>query len=375
MDKKVLFISHWYPSEKNPLSGKFIKNHAEAISSIAQITVVHFDIQHSKKILDIKLLKTIDNNIENYKIQIYSRFYKLLYYSINFQYFFFKRLVKKYNIDLSSYNLVHSNVLFPSGLIGYKISINNNIKQVHTEHWSKITRFLEKDVLRKIGKKALNNLSAMSSVSESFKTFLKNYYPENKIFVIPNSIDNKLFNVQNTARKNQTIEFLAVANWQEPKHPFYFLDALEKIYLSNKIDFRLTFAGEGKLLEIIKSNSYSFPINFVGLLSTEQLNDLLNKSNFLLHASKFETFSVIIVEALMTGTPVLVSDVGIASEVINSSNGLICLNDSDDWFKQINLALQKDYDYLEISNSVNNQYSPEKIASKFKSMYENILKN
>jgi len=373
MDKKILFISHWYPTEKNQISGKFIKNHAEAISLVAQINVIHFDIQYSPKYLDIKLLKIVDNNIETYKIQIHSKFYKLLYYSINFQYFLFKRLIKKFNIDLSTFDLVHSNVLFPSGLIGFKISKRSKIKQVHTEHWSKISRFLEKDILRKLGEKALVNMSAISSVSESFKIILEKYYNEKRIFIVPNIIDHRTFNVKNTSRKSENVDFLSVANWQEPKHPFYFLDALEIVFLSKTFDFKLTIAGEGKLLEKIRNGSYSFPINFVGSVDSNQLNTLLNSSNFLLHASKFETFSVIIVESLMAGTPVLVSDVGIASEVINSSNGAICKDNLEDWFKQINDSLTKEYDYQEISDSIKNNYSREEISQKFNLFYEFAL--
>jgi glycosyltransferase involved in cell wall biosynthesis len=375
MDKKILFISHWYPTEKNPISGKFIKNHAEAISLVAKINVVHFDIQDSSKLLDIKLLKIIDKSIETYKIQISSKFYKLFYYSINFQYFLFKRLIKKFNIDLSAFDLVHSNVLFPSGLIAFKISKRNKIKQVHTEHWSKISRFLEKDILRRSGRRALAKMTAISSVSENFKTILKRYYPEKSIFIVPNIIDNKIFNVQNKIRKQKSIAFLSVANWQEPKHPFYFLDALEKVFSINKFDFTLTIAGEGKLLEKVKNNSYSFPINFVGTVDSNQLNNLLNCSNFLLHASKFETFSVIIIEALMSGTPALVSDVGIASEVINSSNGAICEDNSEHWFNQINFSIIKEYDYQEISDLIIDNYSPEKIAQKFNLMYDFALEN
>jgi glycosyltransferase involved in cell wall biosynthesis len=276
---------------------------------------------------------------------------------------------------LSTFNLVHSNVLFPAGLIGHKISKRSKIKQVHTEHWSKISRFLEKDILKKSGKKALSNMSAISSVSENFNNILEKYYPEKRIFIVPNIIDNKTFNVQNTARKSENVAFLSVANWQEPKHPFYFLDALEKVFSINKFDFTLTIAGEGKLLEKIRNGLYSFPINFVGSVDSNQLNTLLNSSNFLLHASKFETFSVIIVESLMAGTPVLVSDVGIVSEVINSSNGAICEDNSEHWFNQINFSIIKEYDYQEISDLIIDNYSPEKIAQKFNLMYDFALEN
>jgi glycosyltransferase involved in cell wall biosynthesis len=373
MTKKILFISHWYPSDKNPNSGIFIQKHAKAISVHSDIKVVHFDIQYSSKILDIKLIK-IDNSIlETYKIQIYSKFYKVFYYQTNLQFLLFEKLIKKFRIDVSTFDLIHSNVLFPSGIVANKISNKYKIKQVHTEHWSKISKFLANDILRNKGKQTLKNIVALSSVSSSFKEELKQFYTEKNIFVIPNVVDNSVFFYQNLSKSKDKIKFLSVANWQVPKYPFYFLDALEEIYKNSLFEFEMTIAGEGIQLEQIKSKNYSFKINFLGNIKSKKINELLNESHFLLHASKFETFSVIIVESLLAGTPVLVSEVGVAPELINENNGYLCKNTKEDWLKKINIAVQNKYNYAEISDEIKEKYNYSNVALMFEDMYDFAL--
>lgn len=361
--KKILFISHWYPNIENPFFGIFIKNHAEAISLKNDVTVINFDVKFSKKTLSINLL---NNSNQSFTIKIESRFYKLFYYLLPLHYFLFNRIIKKFKINIKSFDLLFSNVIFPNGILGYKISKRYNIKQIHIEHWSKLHKFFKKDLYRIEGKKALTHCSKIICVSNFLKQELENY-TNTDIVVIPNIVNQNKFTPTNKIIKKDVIHFLALANWQKPKNPFYFLDALEK-YKDCNSKFDLTIIGSGPLLNDVKSKKYSFDIFFKGILSSDEIAHELNKSNFVLHGSDYETFSVVIIEALSSGTPILVSDIGIAKEVINSENGFICENNSEDWFNKIKLAVNKKYDSYLISNSIQNKYDLISVSNQFQSI-------
>ena len=150
MGNKVLFISHWLPSDEYPTKGIFIRKHAEAIAEFSQITVIHFDIESSKDIFKLDLTESIEDNYVKYCIKIRSKYYKFLYFALPYQYYLFNRLCKKFSIDISKFNLVHTNILFPSAIIGYKISKKHKLPQYHTEHWSKVTIFSSQTFIRKL---------------------------------------------------------------------------------------------------------------------------------------------------------------------------------------------------------------------------------
>lgn len=370
--KKVLFISHWYPTIEKPNAGIFIKRHAEAFAEISDLTLIHFNIKKSSKLLKISLKKH-DNR--HYEVLIDSIFYKLLYYFLPFHFFLFKRLVKKFTIEISEMDYVHSNIIFPTGIIGFKISKKYNIPQFHSEHWSKFNYFIERDFWRKSGKKAIINIEKLFPVSAFFKSQISVHVPDSKMFVIPNIVESEKFKFERKSFvKNQKLVFLSIANWQKPKNPYLFLEALQSIFLEKRLDFELRIVGEGPILNDLLTKNYSFPILLLGILKPEEISNNLVNANLLLHGSDFETFSVVIVESLKVGTPVLVSDVGIASEVINSKNGYLCDSKVQDWKKKILAASEEIYDYKQISREIEDKFNKIEILKLIEIFYYPLKK-
>ena len=187
-----------------------------------------------------------------------------------------------------------------------------------------------------------------------------------KVEIIPNIIDSSEFQFKNKVKIN-TIQFCAIAQWNSPKNPFYFLDALEQ--LSNDLDFEINLIGEGKQIEEIKNKKYNFKINYLGLLKSDQINSILQSTDYFLHGSDYETFSVVIVEALATGTPVLTSNIGIAESIISIENGFICENNSLDWKNNILKAIELDYYHSKIADSIKGKFDKLTISKLFKDFY------
>ena len=357
---KIIFLTHWFPNKENPFFGIFIKNHADALSLKNDVTIVNFDIKQSKKVVKTSLIKS-DN--KNYTIRIESLFYKLLYYFIPLHYILFKILIKKYDINIKNFDFLFSNIIFPNGIIAGKIAEKYKIKHIHIEHWSKLNKFFKKDIYRKKGRITLAKCNNIICVSESLKKELSKQISK-KISIIPNIINQNIFKQKINEYKSENIIFVAVANWQYPKNPFYFLEALNEVKKTHN-NIELKIIGSGPILNDVKQNKYSYKISYMGVLDSKTIAEELNTSNFLLHGSDYETFSVIIIESLSTGTPVLVSNIGIASEVINDHNGFICGNTVNDWVKKINMAISKNYPPSIVSKSTKNIFSINTVALKF----------
>ena len=359
--KNILFLTHWYPTKKEPLNGIFIKKHEQTLRLEYNVTRVHFDLLNSSGFFKVQLIKEDTNN---YIVRTHSLFYKFIYHSILLQSFLFKLLIKKYLINIREFDILISNVIFPSGILGSKIAQKNKLTHYHIEHWSKFKKTLSSSFLKKRAIKALNNVESIFCVSEFLASDIKEFTSK-KINIIPNVIEQDVF--YNPSHKNQSnskINFLAVANWTKPKNPFLFLDALENYHQENS-NFKLTIIGSGPLLEEIKIKKYPFEINYLGVKNSTEIAIELSQSDFLLHGSDYETFSIIILEALLSGTPVIVSDVGIASEVISSKNGIIC-HSKEDWDKAFKSINKLNFNHEFIANEFYNKYDYQSISKLFK---------
>ena len=61
----VLFLCGWYPSKVSPTNGDFIQRHAEAVSLIHNVTVIHI-ISDKKSKKNIDIISEVINGIETH---------------------------------------------------------------------------------------------------------------------------------------------------------------------------------------------------------------------------------------------------------------------------------------------------------------------
>lgn len=377
MRNKILFFTYWYPSALNSNIGIFVKRHAQSISQTNSIKVLAISILYGNTLYKKEAFCSNDElNIETHHIYIKSRFYKLFYLLLPLQYLILKNYIRKTIHPSYSFNIIHSSVLFPCAIVGHWLAKSFNCRHVITEHWSKLDKFFRVSLYRSYGKKALNKADAITCVSETLLKTIKRYTSNRNISVVPNVIDSSQFFYDPSVRKHEVYTCIAIAHWAEPKNPFYFLDSLQELVSEGSIKrVKMVLIGTGHLIETIKSKNYGFEIDYKGNMPAVQINTELNKSHLFLHGSEFETFSVVIAEALLSGTPVVTSPVGIAREVINPANGFVTDNTKTDWKQKILAAYTMSFDNLNISLQLKDKYSPLSICAMFARVYYQVEDN
>lgn len=371
---KVLFISSWYPNSENPLKGIYVKKHAEAIKQAGvDIQVVAITVSPSSKTFEKKIYTNTDNaGMITHQIELNSRFYKWIHLNLFFQYRLIHNYIEHDVIKQFKPDIIHANVLYPSGLIGYKLSKRFNLPLVITEHWSKVNKFMNTSLFSYLGKKAYENASAVTVVSQFLKNNIKKYFEnETKIRVVANVVNTAAFVYKSKIKNEQSITFLCTAHWTSPKRPdliFHALNSFSKIINQKVI---LNIVGEGHLINELKSKEWNFSVNYKGNLSSEKLAEVIQSSDYFLHASEMETFSIVIAEALAAGTPVLASNVGAIPELINTSNGLTCHNTIEDWVNSLKQLVEKEFNREEISKQTL-KFSADAIGKQFVSVYNSV---
>jgi len=369
---KILFFSFWYPNRYKNNYAIFVKRHAAAIATVFETEILAVHIVSSNTFFKKEyLIETNEQGIKTHHFYLQSKFYKLLYVLLPLQYLLIKKLIDKEIKPNFKFQVIHSNVIFPCGIVGYRLSKHYQCKHIITEHWSKIDKFFKVSLYQWMGKKALKTADAITCVSQNLKKTVDKYHQNKMCFVVPNVIDSSHFYVNSHLQKFPVYTFTAVAHWHAPKNPFYFLNALQELVNEKSIPaFKVILIGTGNLLDEVAQKNYAFTIETPGNLNPEQLSQHLNQCHAFLHGSDFETFSVVIIEALLCGIPCVVSPVGVANEVITSANGFIAANQVNDWKEKIKQLLLTKYDHENISKSIGNKYSLMSVGKQFETVYQ-----
>jgi glycosyltransferase involved in cell wall biosynthesis len=275
-----------------------------------------------------------------------------------------QRLLKKAllqtGVDVQSFDLLVSNVLFPSGIITMRLAETYQKPTIHIEHWSYLSKFLANDIYRKEGQLVLDRAKSVIVVSELLKHSMIQYCDSDKVHVIPNVVKS-YFDFAPKHRNDEVVHFLAIASWKAPKNPFLFVRALEEIAKSSPHKIVLTLVGEGELLSEVKTMVNHIELRLPGQVANTALSKHYHSADFFLHGSDYETFSIVSIEALFTGTPVIGSRVGVLPEVIDASNGVLCDNTVDSWIDGIGQAMTRGYSHEEISVHAKQKFSEERV--------------
>jgi glycosyltransferase involved in cell wall biosynthesis len=369
----ILFVTCWYPHESNKNKGIFIKKHAQAIASNAHsITILSILAIPSSHFFKLVRDEQIDENgILTYQVLCYTRFHKVGYYLfpilalVNVR-FYLKKIPNNWKPDL-----VHGNVTYPAGFISNRIANAYKVPYVITEHWSKLNQFIEKNMFAWFAKKAGKEAKAYTAVSLFLSKRIQSVFPQATIKLIPNVIS-EVFQYQVKLEATTTLHFASVATWAAPKRPDLILDALQS--LSKIVDKRivLSIVGEGELLEKALQKKYDFEIERKGILTPAQLAQLLHTTDYFLHASDMETFSVVVAEALACGVPVCASNVGAISELITPSTGVLANNSIEEWVEAILKLVSTPYNRAFISAETLSKYSLKEVAKQFEAFYKTV---
>ncbi|MBL7934124.1 MAG: glycosyltransferase family 4 protein [Bacteroidia bacterium] len=370
----VLFLTYWYPTSNNQSFAIFVKRHAHAIALQNKVIVLSLHFSKGAGIFSKNVNVSRDEaNIETHQIDVKSRFNKILFLLLPLHYLLLKSYIKSQLIPANNISIIHSNIIFPCAIVARRLAKNLKCRFVITEHWTKLDKFFRVSLYSNSGKRTYDKADAITVVSEQLADTVKKYSSSHKIHIVPNIIDTSEFYFDETILKNKQLTFVAAAHWGQFKNPFYFLEALRQLKNENKLnDFKMVMIGDGEQIPKIKDSAYNFEIEYKGQLNAKQLCREFNTSHIFLHGSDFETFSVVIAEALMCGLPSVVSPVGIALEVINHTNGEIAENNITSWKEKIMLCCNKKYDNKLISQQLKGRYDSKAVGELFTSIYKNL---
>jgi glycosyltransferase involved in cell wall biosynthesis len=372
MRYKILFISSWFPSKIEPTNGNFVQRHAEAVSLLYDVEILHAigDCnQNGNYHLDDQMINGIRTLIvyyKNTKNPVLNFFRRMKSYQMGFS-------------KLQKPDLVHANILQKSMLFAVYLKKKFNIPFVVTEHWSgflKINRNRLSKSDRFFAHLISKNAAFILPVSHYLSEDLKDLGLKAKIKVISNVVDTNLFQVKN--EKLEKFTFLHISNLILLKNPKKIIAAALQLSSIFK-NFELHIGGDGDidvLNEIIKKNGAE---NFIKTFPTQTLAEVaqkMRKSDCFILFSDYENFPCVLLESLSSGTPAIATKVGGIPEIIKSNNGILISNSEEELFEAMKEVLEQKIDFDTPENLhqfIENHFSMKVISQKFHEIYKEIL--
>ncbi|NJD77605.1 MAG: glycosyltransferase family 4 protein [Candidatus Methanoperedens sp.] len=376
----ILFITPWYPNERNPISGIYVKELARAISKNCNVVVLHgyYDASIHACIISDKT----EDGIRVVRVQYPKSYVPVLSYLLYL--FTIFGLSRKILVDFKP-DVIHAHV-YLSGIIAIFLGKSYRIPVIVTEHAEIIDRFkggylrkLTNSIKLFLAKFVFNNADILVLVSRSLQEYIEKLGVKNNYKIVPNAVNTEIF-YPNKINKNKTNKKLLFVGGLTPiKGVPYLLEAVG--FIRNKRDdFILDIIGEGIFRKDYEKLAYDIGISdvvlFHGLKDKQGTAEFMRACDFFILPSLYETFGVVLIEALACGKPVISTLNGGQKEFINDENGiLISPKDPVALGKAIEYMLDhfQDYNAESISSYTKEKFSYDAVGKTMEDIYSGIL--
>jgi len=176
-----------------------------------------------------------------------------------------------------------------------------------------------------------------------------------------------------------TFTFLNVALLKPTKRQDLLLSAFAQAF-GRDASVRLRIGGYGPEMRRLKKLAQDLGIGdrvtFLGKLDRAQVLDEMNLCHAFVLSSEFETFGVVVIEALSQGKPVVATRCGGPEDILHARNGILVRKNDEDALAVALARMRADfpnYDSDRIRYDCLKHFSENAVVTQLASMYEDVL--
>jgi glycosyltransferase involved in cell wall biosynthesis len=320
-------MTAWYPSPEAPVAGTFVKEHARAVSLYCDVAVIHLagydaDIRGPYEIQQVP-----GEDLPTLQVK-----YRRVFPKTSHLVYLWSAWVAYRSICRQGFypDIIHAHIYtaaLPSIIIGkrYKkpVVVTEQCTVFLPENEERITNF-EMMIL----KHALKCANLILPVSKNLQDEMTSYGIKGRFQVVPNTVNTKLFNPNSNLHSHcgRVKRLLTVALLSEQKGIKYLLHAVT-ILQRQRNDFHLDIVGDGPMRSMYESIAQDLgvrdKVTFHGLKQKEEIVQFIGQSDIVIMPSLYETFCVVLIEALACGKPVITTHCGGPEEFVTDKVGIL----------------------------------------------------
>lgn len=333
----------------------FGPKHGGSFAVAYELTKYLANLGHEVTVIttDVEIDENFAKSLENVEIIPF-------HCQLNIGNFLVSTSMKKYlHGNASKFDIIHMhNFRTYQNIIVHKYAKKYNVPYVLQAHGS-IPRIIEKKGLKYIydifyGNRLLKDASNVVAVSNiEVGQYLQMNVPPEKVITIPNGIDIDSFKElpeKGNFRKKQNINEKHMVLYLGRLHEIKGIDFLIKAYaelIKEKKDIILMLAGpddgyRDKAELLIDKYNLKNDVKFIGFIDGLDKLEAYVDADMLVYPSIFEIFGLVPLEAIMCGTPVIVTDGCGCSEIVKDADCgcLVKYGDIYDFKKKIQSLIE-----------------------------------
>lgn len=376
---KVLFLPAWYPSERKPVSGIFVREYAKAVSLYNEVIVLYDEgCDRDIKGFWHKISDCIEDGVRTIRIEhkkspIPKTTYFIYLWSIKQA---FKQLLKE---DWKP-DIIHAYV-YSAGVPAAIISKLYKIPLIITELFTNFATHSVTPFEVKKAKFAFKRAKIILPVSNDLKEAIRDFYNvKNRFSVVPCVVNTDIFYPSPIKKNEKEMQdkkkMLLVAILTPRKGISYLLEALASLK-NKRDDFLLDIVGDGPSKKEYENLATKLGLDEIVKFwgKKPEVASFMRKCDFFVLPSLYENFGVVYIEAMACGKPVIATNAGGPKEIVKKEVGiLISPKKINVLIKVINYMLDhyQDYSPEKISQYVKENFSYEVVGKKLDEIYRDI---
>ena len=349
---RVLFLSAWYPTKRDAMAGLFVQKHAEAVAQQGH---------------DVRVIFS-----EKTGIGWIADMYKA-----------WRSLRKEWGLP----DVVQMNVLDKNGLIALWLKMRYHIPYAIIEHWSGYlpANFAFRGgwhgwIMRKVAKHASCILPVSQMLEDAMKTCgIENNHWQRMHNVVDDFFYQPISPITVTS-KTDKFRFLHVSCFDEKsKNIQGMLRAVGQV-AKQRNDFELVMVGTGidYAEDVAYAQSLDLPeglLIFTGEQTPHEVAQWMQQSDCFLFFSRYETFAVVIAEAMVVGIPFISSNkAGIAADQPQHCGILVPTEDEEALARAMIQMLENRATYdSQIIREHGKKYAYQHIGKQLSEIYSSML--
>ena len=208
------------------------------------------------------------------------------------------------------------------------------------------------------------------------------YFPQVDVKIIPDGIDVDSFSNSNKMDKKELLEKYTNKNFKKVSDVVFSMGRLHKIkrfdilinafelYLDENKNAKLLIAGaddgvRNALENQIKELKLEDSVFLIGLVNFSQKKELLSNCSFFTLSSDFESFGIVVSEALACGVPVVVSDKTSWRNIERNNCGIFVKNQKEDFCTAFHQIKERNFSSEKCKEYVKDNFDWKIITNKF----------
>ena len=379
---RILVFSSHFPNSVEPVLGSFVYKQLMAYPSDHELVVVApvpFGLARRRKHHGtIPMIEEIE--LGNNKVKVYRPRYLLLPRNILRLCIGFVEFLLTFNTvnrihRLKQIDLIHVHFAYPDGIAVQWITRLLKLPYIITEHRGLLRESLQNPWISRQLRTAYLRAKAVITVSDFGAKVLADYGV--KATVIPNGLDLSRFSV--APAKAQPSKLVCIASLIPAKGIDFLIIAMSILRAHGK-HYSLDLIGEGKhrpvLMELVKKLGLEQEISFLGQILPAKVESMLHDYDVLVMPSLRESFSMVIIEAMASGLPVIATRCGGPDNIVLAQTGILVEPGRAEALAEAILTMESTweiYDPQIIRELAREHYSLDSVVQSYFNLYKSIL--